>query len=240
MARNSHERLRKKLDKLAAATLLGVFTVSLINDRMSADTSEGAGTHYQIAGNVTSANEFWRLNPRYIEILQGAGKNQQQTQYMMFVVENVSRVLSAGYPINPRVMSAIAPLENGYGTDPVVLKGNNFFGMKAYGADDALKDVPTSEYVNGNYIDTKADFQKFAHPIDSFYAHAEDIYRLAHYQDAATCFYDDSLYISALLGGEARCGGAPGEPRYATDGKYQAKIEDVIATWNLEQIFQKN
>ena len=75
------------------------------------------------------------------------------------------------YGILPSVTMAQAILESGWGESGLTKASNNLFGIKAGGGwDGYVVKYPTKEYVNGQYIDTTADFRAY----DSLDASMED------------------------------------------------------------------
>lgn len=75
------------------------------------------------------------------------------------------------YGILPSVTMAQAILESGWGESGLTKASNNLFGIKAGGSwSGAVVNYPTKEYVNGQYINTTADFRAY----DSLDASMED------------------------------------------------------------------
>lgn len=75
------------------------------------------------------------------------------------------------YGILPSVTIAQAILESGWGESGLTKASNNLFGIKAGGSwRGRVIRYPTKEYVNGQYIDTTAEFRAY----DSLDASMED------------------------------------------------------------------
>lgn len=89
-------------------------------------------------------------------------------------IQQISRGAVEGmrkYEILPSVTMAQAILESGYGESGLTKASNNLFGIKAGGSwNGPVVNYPTKEYVNGQYIDTSADFRAY----DSLDASVED------------------------------------------------------------------
>lgn len=89
-------------------------------------------------------------------------------------IQKISRGAVEGmrkYGILPSVTMAQAILESGWGESGLTKASNNLFGIKAGGSwSGAVVNYPTKEYVNGQYVDTTADFRAY----DSLDASMED------------------------------------------------------------------
>ncbi|MGX7243348.1 glucosaminidase domain-containing protein [Enterococcus quebecensis] len=126
------------------------------------------------------------------------------------------------------VMIAQALLESSYGTSGLAAAPNyNLFGVKgSYGGQTVY--MPTSEYLNGEWVTMNEPFRSYPSYADSFQDHANVIrttlasngnYHYSGVWKSNTSNYTDAT--AALAG------------RYATDPDYASKLNWLIATYNL-------
>lgn len=246
------EKLKKKADRYISAGLLAFIGVVGYNtyqvehaDAEPSVSQESDISHYTYDGNVVAGNSKWSLHPNYVQMTKEAGQRFEtyKTEYMLFNLENTAHVLaSTSFSLHPVIMSAIPPIENGYGVD-ILAGSNNFHGMKAYEGDPCvMEDIPTHEQ-RGNVLKPENhDFLCFEEPYESFYAHAWDMNNLDHYKDYAVCASIED-YRPALRGLQNETQGPdcqitiPDKLAYATGNGYESTVEDVINTWNLENIW---
>lgn len=131
------------------------------------------------------------------------------------------------YQILPSVTMAQAILESGWGKSGLTAKSNNLFGIKAgtwngetFWNGDYIS-YPTKEYVNGQYVDTYANFRKYDSFGDSISDHAEFLSGLARYNN----IIGDSDYKSVC--NKLQKGG------YATAPNYASSLVNLIEQYNL-------
>lgn len=100
-------------------------------------------------------------------------------------IQKISRGAVEGmrkYGILPSVTMAQAILESGWGESGLTKASNNLFGIKAgSGWDGHVVKYPTKEYVNGQYIDTTADFRAYDSPDASMEDHGAFLAGLTRY-----------------------------------------------------------
>jgi flagellum-specific peptidoglycan hydrolase FlgJ len=135
---------------------------------------------------------------------------------MLAVVRNI--ISSAKkYNLPYKVIVAQAILETGFFKK---YKYNNLFGIKATAKD--IKDgkyyeVPTTEYVNGKKIVTKAKFTRFNSIDEAIARYNEMIKKNFPYSDKNR--HNDMLFLNGLFKGKLK---------YATDPKYIDKVKRII------------
>ena len=226
---------------ITIATLrgLGQFSLGLLDGRSTISRTD-------YSGSAVGAREIFGFNENYRDIVnRRTNIEKEKRDYLIFVIEGVQEIVKAGYPINPRVMTAMAPLETDWGRDPVAQRGNNHFGMKAYAGDPSINNIPTREEINGRDIRIQANFKRFSAPIDSFYDHANMLSTLDHYRGTTRCNSGDGAYIDDLLNETAddSCSnilipqGSSGSLPYATDRDYKSITLDIIDSWSLDEIY---
>lgn len=135
---------------------------------------------------------------------------------MIAIVRNI--VSSAKkYNLPYRVVLAQAILETGFFKK---YKYNNLFGIKATKKDiekGKYYEVPTTEYVNGKKIITKAKFVKFNSIDEAIQRYNEIIKKNFPYADKNR--HNDMLFLNGLF---------KGKYKYATDPKYIDKVKKII------------
>ncbi len=138
-----------------------------------------------------------------------------------------AKVIQERHNILPSIILGQAILESDWGKSQLAATYGNLFGIKAYGNTDKVN-LGTSEFVDGKWIEIKADFRVYPNWQASMDDHAllfvngvdwnpnlyQGVIQATTYQEAA----------SALQ--------AAG---YATDPNYQEKIIGVIETYNLNK-----
>ncbi|MBO0440940.1 glucosaminidase domain-containing protein [Candidatus Enterococcus ikei] len=126
------------------------------------------------------------------------------------------------------VMIAQALLESSYGTSGLAAAPNyNLFGVKgSYGGQTVY--MPTSEYLNGEWVTMTEPFRSYSSYAESFQDHANVLkttlasngnYHYSGVWKSNTTNYTDAT--AALAG------------RYATDPNYASKLNWLIATYGL-------
>jgi len=113
--------------------------------------------------------------------------------------------------IDPRLITAQAALETGYGKSA---PGNNLFGIKSHGQPGGNV-LPTTEIVNGQPVRTNDSFMSYASPEDSANSYADFINKNPRYAP-----------LKAASGLEAQAA-ALGQSGYATDPNYGQKVLQI-------------
>lgn len=138
-----------------------------------------------------------------------------------------AKVIQERHNILPSIILGQAILESDWGQSQLAATYGNLFGIKAYGDGDKVN-LGTSEFVNGKWIEIKADFRVYPN-------------WQASMDDHALLFvngvdWNPNLYhgvIEATTYQEAAQ--ALQEAGYATDPDYRQKIVGVIETYGLNQ-----
>ena len=133
------------------------------------------------------------------------------------------------YHVLASITIAQAALESDWGQSELSQKYNNLFGVKGTGTNSA--EMTTKEYVNGQWITTKASFvvysswqasieahtKLFVNGIDGDANHYQAVLTAQNYQQAAQALQDNG---------------------YATDPDYASKLISIIEKYNLDQYDQ--
>ncbi|MEI5992550.1 glucosaminidase domain-containing protein [Candidatus Enterococcus mansonii] len=155
---------------------------------------------------------------------QGAASQQA---FIDSIAYSAASVASAN-DLYASVMIAQALLESSYGTSGLAAAPNyNLFGVKgSYGGQTVY--MPTSEYLNGEWVTVNEPFRSYPSYAESFQDHANVLrttmassgnYHYYGVWKSNTSNYTDAT--AALAG------------RYATDPNYASKLNWLIATYNL-------
>lgn len=138
-----------------------------------------------------------------------------------------AQAIQQQHNILPSIILGQAILESDWGQSQLAATYGNLFGIKAYGDADKVN-LGTSEFVDGEWIEIKADFRVYPNWQASMDDHAllfvngvdwnpnlyEGVIQAKNYQEAAKALQDAG---------------------YATDPDYQQKIIGVIETYNLNK-----
>ncbi len=134
----------------------------------------------------------------------GREKTDKQTS---FVLKYYSYAVKAGklFGVHPLVILAQASIESGWGTSPLAMQGNNFFGITAYGNPNqfwkgAVYTSKTSGFKFRVYPSIEASFADFARLIATYYKEAA---QLSNNVNAYAQKISQSKYISET-GGDNR------------------------------------
>lgn len=129
----------------------------------------------------------------------------------------------------PSVMMAQAILESGWGTSALSQAPNyNLFGIKG-SYNGASVDMPTLEWINGQYVSVDAYFRKYPSYLESFNDNGDKLrygvswdssYYSGTWRENTTSYRDATSWLQG---------------RYATDPTYASKLNDIIDTYNLTQ-----
>jgi len=134
----------------------------------------------------------------------------------------------ASLGVAPRALLAQAALESGWG-EHVIRRSDgrsshNYFGIKAGGGwrGDVVT-IPTTEYVNGRAVTTRAAFRAYDTPAEAFGDYVRFVGDNPRYRGALDAGADAARFARGL----AKAG-------YATDPRYGEKIIAIIETgdWN--------
>lgn len=140
----------------------------------------------------------------------------------------VAQDVAANNDLYASVMIAQAILESGYGTSTLSnAPYYNLFGVKgSYNGQSVY--LPTSEYINGQWVVMNEPFRQYNSYWESFQDHANVLRGTsfatgtAHYsgtwKSQTTSFYDATSYLTG---------------RYATDPSYGQKLNWLIETYQL-------
>jgi flagellum-specific peptidoglycan hydrolase FlgJ len=148
--------------------------------------------------------------------------NAQQMMFLRSVVSAAQRSMQeSGVPASITIAQAI--LETGWGQSSLVAKARNYFGIKATRLDPYIE-MPTSEYVDGKKIATRAAFRVFTSAADCFMAHGSMLSKLNRYAPAMAVKRDPEEFARQL---EA-CG-------YSTSPTYAETLITLIREFDLAQ-----
>ena len=188
----------------------------------------------EISGRIPNSN--WILNPDHRSVIYDKHAEDYKKEYMMFVIEGVTRVLAAGFRVPPRVMTAQSPLENTYGTDPVATQAKNYFGIKGAGFW-----TPTHEDYGSGLEPIVDSFRTYSGKFDSFYDYATMVTTLDHYINIVNCATDYDALLELQNDTNQSCGlvraQGPGVLSYATVDDYEDRVMNVIDSWRLQEVF---
>lgn len=112
-------------------------------------------------------------------------------------------------------------LESGWGNH-MPAGSNNPFGIKALHGEGSVN-VPTREFLHGQWVTVYQPFRKFASIADAFDAHGELLATAGAYAQARQYLHNDTAYANALQG------------HYATDPHYGSLLNAIIQGSNLTQ-----
>lgn len=120
------------------------------------------------------------------------------------------------------VMIAQALLESSYGTSGLSAAPNyNLFGVKgSYGGQTVY--MPTSEYLNGEWVTVTEPFRSYPSYAESFQDHANVLKSTYHYSGVWKSNTTSYMDATAALAG-----------RYATDPNYAGKLNWLISNYGL-------
>lgn len=131
---------------------------------------------------------------------------------------STAKAVTAGTPIFPGVVLAVAALESGNGNSKLTKEANNYFGIKAFSSWKGDKySIPTKEYIDGEYVTVPADFRKYKNATESFQDYVNLITKTSRYKKAT-----EAKTATAQLEAIKEAG-------YSTDPKYVTKVASVIA-----------
>ncbi|MER2132150.1 MAG: glycoside hydrolase family 73 protein [Carnobacterium inhibens] len=158
----------------------------------------------------------------------------QVTQYepleeQEFIVQiaDYAKVLQDKYGILPSISIAQAILESDWGTSELSIKNNNYYGIKGGGTEPTVT-MTTKEFVEGEWIEVKADFRKYASWQESMEDHSELF--------AKGTTWNENQYAKVLTANDYKeAAYALQESGYATDPDYPGKLIRLIEQYQLDQ-----
>lgn len=143
----------------------------------------------------------------------------------------IAQRLQNEYGVLASVSLGQAALESDFGRSRLASDYNNLFGVKTEVDDPAGADLPTMEYVDGEWIEIVDRFKVYPDWEASMRNHAELIY----YGTSWDSEFYDQVINSHTYQDQAK---ALQESGYATDPNYSDKVIQMIETWNLNQYDQ--
>lgn len=132
------------------------------------------------------------------------------------------------YKVLPSITIAQAILESAWGRSGLTVKGNNLFGVKAFGWSGSVVEMNTTEYDNaGNAYTTVAGFRGYSSWNDSIEDHAKILLQPNFRGVIAASNYIEAAQ-QLLVGG------------YATDPQYPSLIIGLIEQYGLQKYDDPN
>lgn len=103
--------------------------------------------------------------------------------YQTTFLQKASQQAAQAGHVYPDMAACEAALESAYGISGLAIEGNNLFGMKAHTSTPVQYtiELPTKEYINGQYVQTPARWMKYEHVCDCFFDRMATLERLAPY-----------------------------------------------------------
>lgn len=155
------------------------------------------------------------------EVIQKLSRAQFISKYAPTV-----KFASVGTGLFPSVFLAQAILESGDGNSTLAAKYNNFFGVKAdksWGG--KVVELPTKEYLNGQWVTVKEPFRVYSDPIDSFRDRV-------NFLKVNKRYTTHGVFNALTPEGQANSLQAAG---YATDPNYAKLLINIINQNNLKK-----
>lgn len=171
------------------------------------------GTLYFLAQEITE-----------IQVPQDEKVKEQQ-----FIVQiaDYAKVLQERYGVLPSISIAQAILESDWGNSELSIKNNNYYGIKGGGSEPTVT-MTTKEFVDGEWIEVKADFRKYTSWQESMEDHSELFTK-------GTTWNEDQ-YAKVLAATDYKeAAYALQESGYATDPDYPEKLIRLIEQYQLNQ-----
>lgn len=152
--------------------------------------------------------------------------DEQRKDFLITTAAAALAAEAAGAPINVPVAVAQAALESAFGRSGLARDANNLFGIKAGSSwDGPTLDLPTREFVDGQWIGTVATWRKYDELVDCFADYGELIARV--YPQSAAAKGDPRAYLEGLTSGELK---------YATDPDYTNKVWSIVERYELLEL----
>jgi hypothetical protein len=147
-------------------------------------------------------------------------------EFVRAAFDAAGRARAAGAPINPIAAAAQAALESRFGASGLARDANNLFGIKKGGSwTGPVLALPTQEFDPARgQINVVAEFRKYDDWAACFGDYGAIIGRLPFYADAVAAKDDPEGFIRGLAPRD-------GEPGWATDPRYVAKVVALIDQW---------
>lgn len=171
----------------------------------------------------TGWDNFVALVSKYYDELKGKSRlstNEFIEKIAPVVVKNSTNIL-------PSVSIAQAILESDSGNSELAVRANNLFGIKAKDWNGLVFGKVTSEYINGKYVNTVANFRSYESWENSIIDHdlffVTPSWRKKHYEKVLKSKTAEEQAKALSI-----CG-------YATDPKYSAKLIEIINKYDLKK-----
>lgn len=133
-----------------------------------------------------------------------------------------------GALFNEAVVTAMGALESAWGTSRLVREANNLFGIKAGTSwKGETIELPTWEYLNGQWVRTTAKWRRYASWNLCIVDFSNLIQTRPWFQNALKYLNDPDLFLQALLPGPNKLG-------WSTDPNYFAKVKAIAR--EIEQL----
>lgn len=145
-----------------------------------------------------------------------------RTEFLNRALDAAQAARNAGAPINPTIAAAQAALESAFGRSQLA-QHNNLKGVKAGSRwTGRTVDLPTREFINGQWISTVATWRVYDSWEHAFSDYGELIRRV--YPQAAAVANDARAFLEALVAGPLK---------YATDPNYVQKVWAIVRQFEL-------
>jgi flagellum-specific peptidoglycan hydrolase FlgJ len=142
--------------------------------------------------------------------------NDTQKQWL----DSVSKAAEDAAHIFPSMAACEAALESAYGQSSLARNANNLFGTKQHKQPifDTLS-LPTKEFINGQWVETTADWVKYPQVADCFADRMATLHRLAP---------SYPHYAAALVASDAQTFVAEVSKTWSTDPNRAAKVISIF------------
>lgn len=153
-------------------------------------------------------------------------------EFSVLAINECNRRIAAGLPfVLPSVCMAQSALETGWGTAPIMVRANAYFGIKAGGSwTGKVYSAETREVYNGQSYNTVANFRAY----DTKQESVEDYYRLiteaSRYSKALCYGADPSKWLTPRESVTAIW-----QAGYATDDEYVPEVMNTLNGRNLSK-----
>lgn len=148
-------------------------------------------------------------------------------QQFIVQIADYAIVLQEKYGILPSISIAQAILESDWGTSELSIKNNNYYGIKGSGSEPTVT-MATKEFVDGEWIEVKADFRKYTTWQESMEDHSE------LFTKGTT--WNENQYTKVLVATDYKeAAYALQKSGYATDPNYPEKLIGLIEQYQLYQ-----
>lgn len=124
------------------------------------------------------------------------------------------------YGVLPSTAAAQAILESGWGRSGLTVLANNLFGIKG-DYNGAFVNMPTQEYINGQWITINANFRKYPSLNESIEDHGLFLNINSRYHNLL--WQTDYRTVTSMLQSDG----------YATSPTYAASLNNIIETYHL-------